>query len=1416
MGIERSVRKWRRWVAVLALFAIAIPLISATLIRSSGASGRVRELAIRAIHDELGLRATLGRVQVQLIPFGIVANDIALDDPVYGRLADAESLTIRPSILALLRGSVDISSIELDRASVSLVVSEGEIRNLPRIDTGGGGDGEITLPFHRFEIRDSVLVVHGAPDFEAELHGVTAEVVGEADHVIAVHAGATGGFVEHGETRDELTTLSAVLEVARDHVHVADAALAIGPLAVTAHEARIPLPFPRDPHDIHGLTGTASVDYDAAHLATLGLPITLPRFSGLVHVQANVIEDPNEHADVTIDVENGRIEQFGLGDHLHLVAALTPDQVEVTEGLVDIQGGGGHLGLLATIGFTPDLPVDARVTLDHLSFGHLMDQFEVSRGSIVEWIFEGTLDLRGSLARLDLEGPIDLRTHDFTVSSNAFTERPLHTVLAIPRGHFGGRWSIRDDAVRFSDIVADLPHSRIFGDVLLGFHNALGVDARAEADLRDASPLAGFEFAGAGPVTCRIEGTFQAPHVSGHVRLADFQFDGFRLGDIESDAILDDDGMAVTFPEAVAAKRDSRYSVSSLRLDFHPGGHRDRFELNGDLHMERMTLADFYHVFHFEEDERFTGYQGIARGDARLHYTHGFETDSPNGTLTAEMLLGLETVSLNGYAFEDGSLGGTWQWYDWGQGYRGGVLTIDHLDLHKGEGSVTVQGEMRQGGSLRMFASADRIALRDLEGIGDTIEGLDGIAEATADIGGTAERMRVDMDTSLTNVVYAGRTVGDARAYVRMTHDADPWVTDALSWGTHPDGSLAAPEGEACPLARAGLARAAWRPDPPIHTVDGLQPSASFASAFLVCGSGLDGRLTFDVALGRTRQLPMRGRIAIDGFDVTPYFPSANEAGTEELAAATGQMGGRVSAEVVLTDGGMRDLENLGGSVTIPVLEVRRGDLAFRNTSTIQVRIEDGVAHVERARIRGPGSRLRVGGTIGVREGLGLELDAEVDLGIATQLTTALDAAAGTASMHMALSGPLGSPEMFGEASIENGLLEARGTTVSGLTAHASFSSRRIVLDAMHADVAGGTVEATGEGTFEGQALSRYVLDVVARDLTLTPTDGLELVLGTDARLAWNAGERLPSVTGDVRVARLAYTHNIELGTTLGELTRTERREVVNYDPAHDHVSVDLTVHQEAPFIVRDNLIDATISIADDDRPFRIVGTDQRYGIVGDMRFSRGRIFFRNASFEMRNGGTLSFDSEERVDPHFDVHATTEIRRSGDLTAPSWRVLLDASGSRDAFRIVTRSDPDLPQEDILLLLTIGMTRMEAEALRGGDLGGTAALEALATVTGVDREVRRALPVIDEFRLTSGYSVRALRTVPQVSIAKRIADRVRLSATTALSETREFRAQIEAQLSDTTSVQLGYDNYNLTSASSFGNVGADLRFRLEFE
>ncbi|MCC7536319.1 MAG: translocation/assembly module TamB domain-containing protein, partial [Deltaproteobacteria bacterium] len=201
--------------------------------------------------------------------------------------------------------------------------------------------------------------------------------------------------------------------------------------------------------------------------------------------------------------------------------------------------------------------------------------------------------------------------------------------------------------------------------------------------------------------------------------------------------------------------------------------------------------------------------------------------------------------------------------------------------------------------------------------------------------------------------------------------------------------------------------------------------------------------------------------------------------------------------------------------------------------------------------------------------------------------------------------------------------------------------------------------------------------------------------------------------------------------------------------------------------------------------------------------------------FQVRRG-VIDFDDEHGIEPRFDVLAETEIRRGGDLGDPSWRILLRAHGTDESVQIEPSSEPALSQEDIILLLTIGLTREEADRLQAGELGQTAAIEALATVTGVDREVQRALPVIDDFRITSAYSRRTGRTEPQVVIGRRISDRVRVSASTGFSEERDMRALVEWRLGEQTSVQGVIENGDDSERTPLGNMGLDLRWRLEFE
>lgn len=68
----------------------------------------------------------------------------------------------------------------------------------------------------------------------------------------------------------------------------------------------------------------------------------------------------------------------------------------------------------------------------------------------------------------------------------------------------------------------------------------------------------------------------------------------------------------------------------------------------------------------------------------------------------------------------------------------------------------------------------------------------------------------------------------------------------------------------------------------------------------------------------------------------------------------------------------------------------------------------------------------------------------------------------------------------------------------------------------------------------------------------------------------------------------------------------------------------------------------------------------------------------------------------------------------------------------------------------------------------------------------------------------------------MTLGKRITDGVRANVTTGLTENREVRSGVEWKLNQRMSVQGSYDNANDASSSTLGNLGADLRWRLEFE
>jgi translocation and assembly module TamB len=324
-------------------------------------------------------------------------------------------------------------------------------------------------------------------------------------------------------------------------------------------------------------------------------------------------------------------------------------------------------------------------------------------------------------------------------------------------------------------------------------------------------------------------------------------------------------------------------------------------------------------------------------------------------------------------------------------------------------------------------------------------------------------------------------------------------------------------------------------------------------------------------------------------------------------------------------------------------------------------------------------------------------------------------------------------------------------------------------------------------------------------------------------------------VTGNVLLRSFEYKRPVTIAADLNALARRGKRaEFEVYDPSEDAVEFSVTLRAQRPLKIQNEIVDADLVISDDG--LELAGTNARFGLRGTLRLKPGgRVVLRRSEFEVREG-SVRFDDLTRVAPRVDVTAVTEYRRYSDAQQTStgagastssgatsasvaggrWTIRMHAYGDADNLRVDLTSDPQLAQDDIFLLLTVGLTRAELDQAQSASVGESVALEALGTLTGADKAVKNAVPIIDEFRFGSAYSSRTGRTEPTVTVGKRLTERVRANVTSGLSESREVRSNVEWRLSPRVSVEGSYDNVNDISSSSLGNLGADVRWRLEFE
>jgi translocation and assembly module TamB len=1123
-------------------------------------------------------------------------------------------------------------------------------------------------------------------------------------------------------------------------------------------------------------------------------------------------------------------------------------RVEIADGVAEIRD-------VEVQPLAKGLPIKVgKLDVTGASFTSLMQDLGVSKHPHVTWdlnevkisSFHGTID------PLKLDGDLIGHTANFAVYDAAVDNPAKVRATGVKEGNFNGKVAIRPNALEFQHVRVNTTHSQV-DDVFvsIGFHEILKVDIpHAKIDIQDLSPLGHVKMGGVAEIAAlSVAGKFNDPHLEGDV----VGIQAFSIGDLPFGNVTQGHvgltGLTVDLRDVRAQKGKSTYELNTGQLDF---GGAASMRLDGQVTSKNLDVRDFFNVFKLDEDPRFTEIEGTLETNARIHLALGGPEDvCKGGYLDVQASVNAHKLNLLGEKFDEGHADFEYRWVDQQAGLEGAEIDVRSLSLAKVKkegrgplGSVLGSVAIHRGGELRGSMVLQGFPLGRADMLGAIAPNIEGAASGVARIGGTLSAYSIDADINVTPVRVLGAPFGGSDLHIAMTQvPSKPKII-----GKTPCGA---------PISQP-FDKEAWLKD------------TSVQGNYTIDGALFGGQVKIqELVVTRQKSPVAHGRIELARFDLGPIgkLLSADKNGEPDPNAGVAiPLGGELTGEIVIDRIATDDIAHAKGHFTPRAMRLSRAGqtLSLRTSPSsapgavvgppIVISLADDTVQLppvtfDLAAPNGFKGAFAVKGSVNkVTRGAELALDAElspIDLGILVGIIPRMTRAIGTLTGSVKLRGKATQPEFDGQLKVRSGEFAFKGLP-GGITdveidLVADENEARVTRASGH--FLGGDVSLTGRMPLKGGQLGIAEASITGRQLYVSPLEGVKATVDADLQLSMNptatsASGRLPFIGGEVTITSFEYTRPITIDLT--GFRGSKRTVVENYDPTLDAVTVGIDVRSRVPLRIRNNLVDAQLAI--DPRGLRVTGTNQRVGMRGELTTIQGghvRVFAND--FEVQKG-SIRFDDPTRIAPHVDITALTEYRRynntlatagaganttggagatSGSVTSGGqggslWRITLHAYGDADDLKVDMTSDPALSREDIFFLLTIGLTRAEVDQVRAGSVYAGAAFEAIGTVSGVDRAVKQAIPVIDDFRPGTAYSPRSGRVEPNITVGRRLGENVRARLTSGLAEDPQLRSTIEWRLGRSFTVEPSYDRVNTVSSSNVGNFGLDFRWRLEFD
>jgi translocation and assembly module TamB len=465
---------------------------------------------------------------------------------------------------------------------------------------------------------------------------------------------------------------------------------------------------------------------------------------------------------------------------------------------------------------------------------------------------------------------------------------------------------------------------------------------------------------------------------------------------------------------------------------------------------------------------------------------------------------------------------------------------------------------------------------------------------------------------------------------------------------------------------------------------------------------------------------------------------------------------------------------------------------SFSNDDDIVFSIDDGKVLLPKFKLRSGTTSVNFQGSFRYNDFYDVMIDGTSSLAPLKAVSEKVRLLRGKARFVLALQGDWEKPNINGGIDVTGGAFGLKGIPqrLASINGYSYFEDDTVVIERVKAKLGGGDIELSGVMKLDGLKTRAVNLDMLLKDVNLMMTQGFKANLGGNIIYRGDPDSKL--ITGEVSINRAEYKDRIEWRSWLLKAKKAKAAE--GKKGLLDDIQLSVRLYGEDNVSIDNNVARAKLSI---DTILR--GTIGEPLLLGRVEATEGKVYFRNSEFSIVRA-TADFSDTAHKDPYVDIVAET--------TAKGYRVWLTLEGRLQQLDLTLVSDPELEDEEILSLLTVGEF---GEKLRGLE-GGIGAAEASSVLTGqfqnVVEERLRDLTGISRFTIDPYVSRRTGTITPRVTVSKRLGSDLFVTYSSSMSTSEEQEVKLEYVINRNISLLGGQDD--------LGTLGGDVRFKFFFK